>query len=452
MLILYMVKGLLIVEHQAYGIYGALLAFAFLSPTIGGVLASHFLNASQVLRIGSLLGVVGSLLLFSANMDVYFSGFGILVLGSGFLRSVIPSMLGTISGDKKDSNFTSLYVFYNLGTLLGVIICAGVGETFGWRWSFISSGFAMVIACLLIFLRGAYEADEGRKGLGVFWKFIYVIAGIMLGASLGLFSLHFNKVADVVIPLLTLTGIICFLFIAKKKLSAKSLSLFSVLMIAQIAFFALYEQVSLSLTMFIDVHVERATDLFRIPTTIFQAVDPLLNVVSGSFIALIGDKLFTGDRFWRPLLKNCFGFVVSALVFLSLYFRTIIFPNEPVGIHLIIACMTLFVVAEVLIVPTGFATLAEHTPDELRPKLMGLWLSSIGGAMWLAGQISKISAPSLGLAESKMESLERFSFTFKILGFFSGGFAIALLLVLFIIGRRSSNQLVSEVGNDVQMV
>ncbi len=452
MLTLYMVKGLMMTEHQAYSIYGALLAFAFLSPTIGGVLASHLLNDLQVMRIGSVLGVIGSVLLFSADTTLYFSGFGILILGSGFLRSVIPSVLAAISDKNKDSDFTTLYVFYNLGTLFGVIICAGVGEVYGWRWSFAATGFAIGLACLLIFLVDMDHLTRGQRGLGVLHQFFCVIVGTIAGAAIGLFSFYTNDIADVVIPLLTLSGIGYFLLIAAARLSKHVVGLFSILILSQVVFFALYEQISLSLTLFIDAHVARATDLFKIPTTMFQGVDPFLNVIFGSFIALIGEKLFTGDRYWRPILKNCLGFVITAFVFFSLYYRTLMTPDAQVGIHIIIACMTLFVVAEVLIVPTGFATLAEYAPEDLRSKLMGLWLGSIGGAMWLAGQISKMSAPLLGASKSNLESLHRFAFTFKILCVVSAGCA-GFLFLIFLLGRRHPlSRLNSEVPNDISVV
>ena len=53
-----------------------------------------------------------------------------------------------------DSGYTIFYMSINIGSVLGFLICGGLGEKLGWHWGFGAAGFGMAF--------GAYQFIKYR--------------------------------------------------------------------------------------------------------------------------------------------------------------------------------------------------------------------------------------------------------------------------------------------------
>ena len=82
-----------------------------------------------------------------------------LVIGNGFFKPNISSMVGLLYSDdagKRDSAFTIFYMGINLGALISPIIVGGLGDTgnpANFMYGFLAAGFGMILG-LIVFILG----------------------------------------------------------------------------------------------------------------------------------------------------------------------------------------------------------------------------------------------------------------------------------------------------------
>jgi POT family proton-dependent oligopeptide transporter len=104
----------------------------------------------------------------------------VLILGMGFFKPNISSMVGQLypKGDKRlDASYTIFYMGINLGSLIGPLICGGLGEKYdadgnpvqeAFKWGFLAAGIAMALGTLVfIWLKDKYLVGPDGKGLGI---------------------------------------------------------------------------------------------------------------------------------------------------------------------------------------------------------------------------------------------------------------------------------------------
>src|SRR5262245_59177530 len=151
-------------KTMGYGIYGAYGALVYLTPLAGGFLADKFLGFRKAILWGAMLMACGQFTLFLSydrtgdgtqnSKILMYIGLGLLVLGNGFFKPNISSLIGRFyqQGDpRRDGAFTIFYMGINIGAFLTPLTCGAVGELEGWHYGFLLAGTGM-IAGLLIFL------------------------------------------------------------------------------------------------------------------------------------------------------------------------------------------------------------------------------------------------------------------------------------------------------------
>ena len=77
---------------------------------------------------------IGNFVLFSMNTKTgLFLGLGLLVIGNGFFKPNISTLLGELYGDndsRRDSAFTIFYMGINVGAFFAPFICGFLAEDF----------------------------------------------------------------------------------------------------------------------------------------------------------------------------------------------------------------------------------------------------------------------------------------------------------------------------------
>jgi POT family proton-dependent oligopeptide transporter len=82
---------------------------------------------------------------------MFFIGLACLVIGTGFFKPNMPSILGEMYKDlpeKKDGAYTIFYMGVNAGAFFGMMLCGYVAETQGWHWGFGLAGIFMLLGTL----------------------------------------------------------------------------------------------------------------------------------------------------------------------------------------------------------------------------------------------------------------------------------------------------------------
>ena len=115
---------------------------------LGGLVADRLLGARAAVIIGAGLMSLGHLLMTIQRELWFFTALGVLIVGNGFFKPNISSMVGTLypeSRVKRDGGFTIFYIGVNLGAALSPLLCGYVGETYGWHYGFGLATIGMLV-------------------------------------------------------------------------------------------------------------------------------------------------------------------------------------------------------------------------------------------------------------------------------------------------------------------
>ena len=131
MLAFFMVHQLGFDEVKANLQYGASQAFVYAFTFIGGFFADQILGYRRSLFWGGLLMIIGSVVLAVDPKQFFFIGIGFNIIGTGFFKPNISSMVGRLYKDgdpRTDAGFSLFYAGVNLGALIGGYLCIAIGK------------------------------------------------------------------------------------------------------------------------------------------------------------------------------------------------------------------------------------------------------------------------------------------------------------------------------------
>lgn len=138
-------------KSSASELYGWYTMCVYITPILGGIIADKLLGFRKAIIIGAVLMTLGHLALAFEPMPAFYLGLGLLIIGNGFFKPNISSIVGQLypeGSDKKDSGYTIFYQGINVGAFLGSILCGYLGETMGWHYGFGLAGIFMFIGLI----------------------------------------------------------------------------------------------------------------------------------------------------------------------------------------------------------------------------------------------------------------------------------------------------------------
>jgi len=196
-------------REQALAIYALFTGLVYLTPILGGWVADKFLGKRKTVYIGGLVMAVGQFLLATSafgykwgwdlhtRMLIFNLGLGILIIGNGFFKPNISTIVGDYYDDNdplKDSAFNIFYMGINLGAIMGPFIAGYLGEKVFWGWGYFSAGVGMLLGVLWLKLH-EYTLDDkglppGRKGPQVLngkdWMEIFLYATGLIALTIAI--------------------------------------------------------------------------------------------------------------------------------------------------------------------------------------------------------------------------------------------------------------------------
>jgi dipeptide/tripeptide permease len=149
LLVFYMIKGFLgYSDGEAYRIYGAYAGMVYMTPFFGGMIADRLLGTRRAVILGGVLMGLGHLAMGVEESTAFYVALALLIVGNGFFKPNISTMLGTLYGDndpRQDGGFTIFYMGINLGAAMAPLLCGYVGETYGWHHGFRLATMGMMV-------------------------------------------------------------------------------------------------------------------------------------------------------------------------------------------------------------------------------------------------------------------------------------------------------------------
>jgi len=149
--------GLGLERANASDIYGTFIALVFLTPFLGGLLADRKLGYRMSITIGGILMGIGYCLLAIKGDVVFFIALTLIIIGNGFFKPNISTLLGNLYDDekykeKKDSGYSIFYMGINIGALVCNFFAAYLRHNFGWGYAFMGAGVGMFIGVIIFWL------------------------------------------------------------------------------------------------------------------------------------------------------------------------------------------------------------------------------------------------------------------------------------------------------------
>jgi len=142
-------------SENAGALFGTYAGLLYLTPILGGIVADKLTGYRWAVVIGALIMTLGhASMAFETEASLYI-GLGLLVLGTGFFKPNMTSIISQMYEDKpekKDAAYTIYYMGVNAGAFFGMMLCGYLAEKFGWVWGFGLAGIFMLLGTIQFYL------------------------------------------------------------------------------------------------------------------------------------------------------------------------------------------------------------------------------------------------------------------------------------------------------------
>jgi POT family proton-dependent oligopeptide transporter len=133
---------------ETLSFYGTYTMFVYLTSIPGGWIADKFIGQKKAVMLGGVLLCIGHSILAVNTQWAFFTGLLFIVVGVGFLKPNISTMVGGLykqGDDRRDKGFYIFYIGINLGAFLGALIVGAVAAKYGWHYGFGLAGIGMAL-------------------------------------------------------------------------------------------------------------------------------------------------------------------------------------------------------------------------------------------------------------------------------------------------------------------
>ena len=453
MLVFFMISQLKFGDEQANLQYGATQAFVYAFTFVGGLFADKILGFRKSLFWGGVLMIVGSLILATNPHDFFFLGISFTVVGTGFFKPNISTMVGKLykAGDSRtDAGFSLFYAGINLGALLGGYLCIAIGkgemlsgfipEDKRWNVAFGLAAIVMVISLInFVFTQrslgpiglmperkladGTVVPMEKWKVYGVYALTLVFVPLIMTLVSVPQYTDYFMWTVG------PLTLIYLFYEMTKVNVAErKKLLAALVFIIFSIIFWGIYEQSGGSLSIFAANNLNK--DLL--------GLDPNgVNNSGGAFFIIFLAPLVGLFWIWlskkrlepNTIIKFGLGFIFLGLGYYVL-FATRFFADLQGITSLNIFTIALLVITfgELCLSPIGLSIMTKLSTEKLQGMMMGMWFLASAYGQYVAGIIGANMATAKE-GSTNMDALLAYTEGYKQLGLYAVIAGVILIII-----------------------
>ena len=358
LLVLYLVDAQRWSISRAANLYGNYTALVYIAPLLGGYLADRFIGTRRSLVWGGIVIACGHFTLAFQGTYTFYAGLGLIIVGTGLFKPNVSTMVGQLYAPKdqrRDAGFTIFFMGISVGALLAPLACGYLAQRVGWNYGFAAAGVGMVLG-LLLYLWGRNRYLPG----------------------IGYPSAIPTKEERRAVPITSED---------RKRVLAVLL-----VVLITIPFWACYEQVGSSLSLFADHHIARTLGHFVIPASWFQSINPVVILAFAPALAFLWEYLEKRNR--EPSAPSK---MAVAYLFLAIGFGFATWAGFRSEIFLLVS--PLWFVAtdlfrswgELMLSPVGLSYVTKVAPVRYGSRLMAAWFLAEGIGNKFAGSIAAYS-------------------------------------------------------------
>ncbi len=388
--------------------YGATQAFVYAFTFIGGLLADKILGKRRSLFWGGILMIVGSLLLAINPKDYFFLGIAFNIVGTGFFKPNISSMVGNLykDGDNRvDAGFMLFYAGVNAGALFGGYLCIAIGKAemltsivpYAMRWN-IAFGLSSIFMIISLLTFTQTQKKLGNIGLSPLLDkepsyrrrleiitcvgSILAIPIIMTMVSKTEYTDYFMYTIGPIALLYVIYEMKNFSIVENKKIIAAVLFMFF-----SIIFWAFFEQSGGSLSFFAADNLNHNLLGFNLdPNGVNNASNSLFVIIFAAPLGILWLLMYKRKLEPNTIVKFGLGFLFLALGFYIFYY-TKFFSNEKGITSLNLFTFGWFIITfgELCLSPIGTSVMTKLSPQKLQGVIMGMWFLASAYGQYFAG-------------------------------------------------------------------
>lgn len=438
--VLYMTKALLFDKAYSSQIYGSYTGLVYLTPLIGGYVADRYWGNRSSIIVGAIVMAIGQFLMFLSgsffeNVQLatmlMFSGLGFLILGNGFFKPNISTMVGQLyrpEDKRKDSAYTIFYMGVNTGSFLAPIICGILGDTghpADFRWGFLAACIGMLLgAVVFVLFKDKYLQTPSGDAIGVIPNSkdikrneielksttdkktenvsptnamsiikIAAIWGIIWIALFSVFSfiLKTDFIGSIIFSLAIVAPGYIISDPSLTKIERSRIWVIYIIAFFVIFFWAAFEQAGASLTYFAEGQTDRHLDVldWTIPTSYFQSVNAVAIIIFAPIFVAIWSKLSKKGKEPASPYKQAIGLFLLAVGYLVIAFGVKgLAPGIKVSMLWLISLYTIHTFGELCLSPIGLSMVNKLAPIRFASLLMATWYLSTAAANKFSGTLS----------------------------------------------------------------
>ncbi|WKS94801.1 peptide MFS transporter [Riemerella columbina] len=453
MLVFFMISQLDFQEAQANLQYGATQAFVYAFTFIGGLCADKILGFRKSLFWGGILMIIGSLILATDPHRYFFLGIAFTVVGTGFFKPNISSMVGQLykpNDPRADAGFSLFYAGINLGALLGGYLCIAIGkgelfenaipEHLRWNVAFGLAAIVMVVSLVnFIFTQRSLgsiglqpghplaeiktEAIAKWKEYGVYALSLVFVPIIMVMVAQTDYTDYFMWTIG------PLTLIYLFFEMSKLKTEErKKLWAALIFILFSILFWGIYEQSGGSLSIFAAKNLNK--DLLGLdPNGVNNSGGAFFIIFLAPLIGLLWIWLNKKKIEPNTIIKFGLGFIFLGLGY-YLLFSTRFFANAAgiTSLNFFTIALLVITFGELCLSPIGLSIMTKLSTKNLQGMMMGMWFLASAYGQYVAGIIGANLAEAKENA-SNYEALLSYTEGYKQLAIYALLAGLVLILI-----------------------
>ena len=408
-LTVFMVDQLFLKDDAANLQYGAIQAFVYAFTFIGGVFADKILGFRKSLFFGGIVMIIGNLLIAFSPQDLFYYGIAFSIIGTGFFKPNISSMVGELYHEKdnrRDAGYGVFYAGINIGGLLGGILCIYLGEFYSWNLCFLSAAIVMALGLVTFIFTKKHLGPIGDSPLldlpksSRNFREISVYVGSILSIPFIFIMVKNTSYTDYFMYTVLAVAMAYFIYeiiqinniSQQKKLIAAFVFIFFYFL-----FNAIYEQSGGSLALFAKDNLSHDLLGFNIlPNAVNNSANTLFVIILSPIIGLLWLAMAKRKIEPNTLIKFGIGFLfLSASFYLFYYTKFFANSNGVTSLNLFTFAYLVTTIGELCLGPIGMSIITKLSPKRLFGMMMGLW--------FLASAFGQLVAGKLGAEMSRSE-------------------------------------------------
>jgi POT family proton-dependent oligopeptide transporter len=344
--------------------------FVYLTSIPGGWIADKFIGQKKAVMLGGVLLCIGHSILAVNTQWAFFTGLLFIVVGVGFLKPNISTMVGGLykqGDDRRDKGFYIFYIGINLGAFLGALIVGAVAAKYGWHYGFGLAGIGMAL--------GQVVYVYGIKFLGSVGNFI----GNEDSPNKDLLKKPLNSVE-------------------KDRMLVMFLSFLII-----IVFWGAFEQAGGLMSLYTEQKTNRILSFSlpfignEVPAAVFQSINAFFIIVLATAVGSFWHKWKNKGKESSSLFKMAIGVIIMAFgfLFMSKASSEVLMDGSEIAeksamIWLVLAYL-FHTIGELCASPVALSFITKLAPIKYASFMMGAYFAATGLGNKVAGYIGGLS-------------------------------------------------------------